>query len=81
MKQIVRMSIDVELELDCGEMRRIDFTEANKKLGYTAFDEKGVPTQEAIEKEKYVYSEGIKEELENLDYNVNKIYNVEVRFK
>lgn len=80
MKEIVKMSIDLELELDCGEMSSTDFDEINEKLGCTAFNEQGVPTKELIEKEKFACSDGVRNDLESLDYKVSKIYNVEVSF-
>lgn len=44
MKEIVKMSVDVE-------------------LGYIAFDEQDILTKELIEKEKYAYSDGVKDYL------------------
>lgn len=81
MKQVMRMSIDIEIELDCGDITKDDLQVVNEIKGFEVFDNKGVLTQRGLEEEEKIYTNCIREELELLDYKVIKIHNFDLKLE
>lgn len=79
MKQVVKMSVDIELELELGDLTEEVIKKASETMGYQVFDSQKNITKEAYEKEKVYYMEQVKNELENMEYKVINIYGYDMK--
>ena len=79
MKEIIKMTVDLEFEFELGEITDDLLKAFKEEKGFDLLDENGNVSAEAINMEKEAYIEDVKCDLENMEYKVNNIYNYEAK--